>query len=75
MLIRTIGWECFKIIMCNWTFEFTYEVYIKKNNIEYDANESSESDLEGKSNSNAYDSGHWYVTGICIIDRPNNIEL
>ncbi len=64
-----------KIIMSNWAFEYSYEDYIQKYDIEYDANDANEWDLEEKSIEHAHNSGHWYVTGICKIDGPNNIEL
>ena len=59
----------------NWAFKYTYEDYIQENDIEYDPEEADEWDLEGKSIEHAYDTGHWYVSGTCLIEGPNNIEL
>jgi hypothetical protein len=74
-LFELLGGSDSEITTSNWAFEYSYEDYIQENDIEYDANEANEWDLEEKSIEHANDSGHWYVTGICIIEGPNNVKL
>jgi hypothetical protein len=59
----------------NWAFKYTYEDYIEENDIEFDPDEEEEWDLEEKSIEHAIDTGHWYVTGTCVIEGRDNIEL
>ncbi|WP_374506143.1 hypothetical protein [Flavobacterium sp.] len=59
----------------NWAFKYTYEDYIEENDIEYDHKEADGWNLEEKSIEHANDTGHWYVTGTCMIESPNNIKL
>ena len=65
----------FEIEMNNWALEYTYEQYISNNDIEYDEVDALNWDLEEKSIENAMESGHWYVTGTCIINEPEGVEL
>ncbi len=75
LLFELLGGDDSKIKTSNWAFEYTYEDYIQENDLEYDANEANEWDLEEKSIKHAHDTGHWYVTGICIIDGTDNAKL
>jgi hypothetical protein len=75
LLFELLGGDNFEINTNNWAFEYTYENYIQEYDIEYDSAESSEWDLEEKSIEHAHDTGYWYVTGTCVIEGPNNIEL
>ncbi len=70
-----LGGDKSEINSNNWAFEYTYEDYIEENDIEYDPEQADGWDLEGKSIEHANDTGHWYVTGTCVIEGPNNIEL
>jgi hypothetical protein len=74
-LFELLGGDDSEITTSNWAFEYTYEDYIGENDIEYDANEAKEWDLDEKSIEHAHDTGHWYVTGTCIIEGPEDIEL
>jgi hypothetical protein len=74
-LFELLGGSDSEITTSNWAFQYSYEDYIQENDIEYDANEANEWDLEEKSIEHAHDSGHWYVTGICKIEGPDNVEL
>ncbi|MDA8980018.1 hypothetical protein N9G63_03140 [Chitinophagales bacterium] len=74
-LFEILGGDHSEITTSNWAFEYSYEDYIQENDIEYDVNEANEWDLEEKSIEHAHDTGHWYVTGTCIIEGPDNIEL
>jgi hypothetical protein len=74
-LFELLGGDDSEITSSNWAFEYTYEDYIGENDIEYDANEAKEWDLEKKSIEHANDTGYWYVTGTCIIEVPDGIEL
>jgi len=74
-LFELLGGDESEITTSNWAFEYSYEDYIQENDIEYDANDANEWDLEEKSIEHAHDSGHWYVSGICIIEGPDNVEL
>ena len=74
-LFEILGGDDSEITTSNWAFEYSYEDYIQENDIEYNENEANEWDLEGNSIKHAHDTGNWYVTGICIIKGPYNIEL
>jgi len=74
-LFELLGGDDAEINTNNWAFEYTYEDYIQEYDIEYDSAEASEWDLEEKSIEHAHDTGYWYVTGTCVIEGPNNIEL
>jgi len=74
-LFKLLGGDESEIIKKNWAFEYSYEQYISDNEIEYDAVEAALWNLKDKSIKNAYDTGHWYVTGTCRINGPNDIVL
>jgi len=74
-LFELLGGDDSRITTSNWAFEYSYEDYIEENGIEHDENEANEWDLEEKSIQHAHDTGYWYVTGTCIIEGPDDIEL
>jgi hypothetical protein len=74
-LFQLLGGDDLEIQTYNWAFEYSYEDYINENDLEYDANEAGKWDLEEKSIEHAHDTGHWYVTGIILVQGPKNIEL
>ena len=74
-LFELLGGKDSEIYTSNWAFEYTYEDYIQECEIEFDSQESDDWDLEEKSIEHAHDTGYWYVTGTCIIEGPNGIEL
>jgi hypothetical protein len=74
-LFVLLGGDDFEIEMNNWAFEYSYEQYISDYDIEYDEAEAMSWDVEEKSIENAIESGHWYVTGTCIINKPEGVEL
>ena len=75
LFFEILGGDEFEIISNNWAFEYTYEDYIEQYDIEFDQADADKWNIEEKSIENANESGHWYVTGTCIIQGPNNIEL
>lgn len=74
-LFEILGGYDFEIEMNNWAFEHTYEQYISDYDIEYDEVEALTWDLEEKSIENAMETGHWYVTGTCVINEPEGVEF
>jgi hypothetical protein len=74
-LFVLLGGDNFEIEMNNWAFEYTYEQYISDYDIEYDEAEALTWDIEEKSIENAIESGHWYVTGTCVINEPEGVEF
>lgn len=74
-LFDILGGDDSEITTSNWAFPYSYEDYILENGNEYDVHEAKEWDLEEKSIEHAHDTGHWYVTGICIIEGPDHMEL
>jgi hypothetical protein len=63
------------ICKTNWAYEYTYDEYVDDNGLDYDEEEADNWDLEEQSIQHAHDTGNWYVTGICIIEGPDGIEL
>jgi hypothetical protein len=74
-LFEILGGYDFEIEMNNWAFEHTYEKYISDYDIEHDEVEALAWDLEEKSIEYALETGHWYVTGTCVINEPEGVEL
>ena len=75
LLFELLGGDDSELDTMNWAFEYSYKDYIEEYDIEYDSTEADGWDLEEKSIEHAHDTGHWYVTGTCVIVGPNNIEL
>jgi len=59
----------------NWAFEYTYENYIEEYDEEYDEKASYDWDVEEKSIERAHDTGHWYVTGVVILEGLKGEKL
>jgi hypothetical protein len=74
-LFKLLGGDESEVNLCNMAFEYTYEQYISDYEIEYDTFDAANWDLEERSIEQAHDSGHWYVTGSCEINGPNDIIL
>ena len=74
-LFNLIGGNDFDIEMNNWAFEYEYENYVSNNDLEYNEDDELDWDLEEKSIERALEIGHWYVTGTCIINKPQDVEL
>lgn len=74
-LFEILGGNDSEVTTSNWAFEYSYEDYILENDIEYDVNDANDWNLEGKSIEHAHNTGHWYVTGTCVIEGPENIKL
>lgn len=64
-----------EITCSNWAVEYTYEEYLEDNELPYDNNEAENWNLIDRSIEHAEYTAHWYVTGICILKEPENIEL
>jgi hypothetical protein len=74
-LFELLGGDDSEIDTQNWAFEYTYKDFIEEYDIEYNSKEADVWDLEEKSIEHAHDTGHWYVTGTCVIKGPQNIKL
>ena len=74
-LFKILGGDDSEITTSNWATEYNYDDYIEENSVEYEEDEEDEWDLEEESIKHAHNTGHWLVTGICIIKGPDNIEL
>jgi hypothetical protein len=74
-LFDIVGGDDFEIEMNNWAFEYTYEQYISDYDIEYNEVEALNWDIEEKSIENSMETGHWYVTGTCVINEPEGVEF
>ena len=74
-LFEILGGDDSEITTSNWAHDYSYEDHIQKYSMEYDVKEAEEWDLEKKSIEHAHDTGHWYVTGTCILEGPDTIEL
>ncbi len=74
-LFELLGGDYSEIRRSKWAIDYSYDDYIEEYDIEYDDNEANEWDLEEKSVERAHDTGYWYVTGISIIEGPDNINL
>lgn len=74
-LFKILGGNESEINTQNWAFEYSYDDYVQENELEYDDNEAEAWDLESESIENAHNTGYWYVTGTCLIEGPDNIEL
>ena len=74
-LFELLGGDDAEIEPNNWAFEYTYEDYIAENDLEYDPAEAELWDVEEKSVEHAHDTGHWYVSGTCVLSGPGDVEL
>lgn len=70
-----LGGNILDIECSNWAVEYTYEEYLEDNELPYDNNEAENWNLIDRSIEHAEYTAHWYVTGICILKEPENIEL
>jgi hypothetical protein len=70
-----LGGDLLDIECSNWAMEYTYEDYLEDNELPYDNNEAENWNLIDRSIELAEYTTHWYVTGICILKGPENIEL